>query len=124
MAHCAACRLGAIVVPLAPVFGPEALAYRFADAGVTLAVTDAAGAAALADVHPAPAALRTARLGIQVDAFPARGFIEHVIPTANFHDTFARPRIAMDLMVSGAEIGKFHASQQAPMMASQVSYSR
>ena len=46
VAQCAAYKLGAIVLPLAAVFGAEALAYRFADAGVTLAITDARGAAA------------------------------------------------------------------------------
>ncbi|WP_237478049.1 AMP-binding protein [Lichenibacterium dinghuense] len=58
VAQCAAYKLGAIVLPLAAVFGAEALAYRFADAGVTLAVTDADGAAKIAAIRPAPAALR------------------------------------------------------------------
>ena len=57
--QCAAFKLGAVVLPLAAVFGAEALAYRFADAGVTLAVTDARGAARIAAIRPAPAALRT-----------------------------------------------------------------
>ena len=59
VAQCAAYKLGAIVLPLAAVFGAEALAYRFADAGVTLAVTDARGAARIAAIRPSPAALRT-----------------------------------------------------------------
>ena len=59
VAQVALYKLGAIVLPLAAVFGPEALAYRFADAGVTLAITDARGAARIAAVVPAPAALRT-----------------------------------------------------------------
>ncbi len=58
VAQCAAYKLGAIVLPLATVFGVEALAYRFADAGVSLAVTDARGAATIAAIRPAPAALR------------------------------------------------------------------
>ncbi len=58
-AHCALYRLGAIVLPLAAVFGADALAYRFADAGVTLAVTDARGAARIAAIRPAPTELRT-----------------------------------------------------------------
>lgn len=59
VAQVALYKLGAIVLPLAAVFGPEALAYRFADAGVSLAITDARGAARIAAVVPAPAALRT-----------------------------------------------------------------
>ena len=58
VAQCAAYKLGAIVLPLAAVFGAEALAYRFADAGVSLAVTDAEGAAKIAGIRPSPATLR------------------------------------------------------------------
>ena len=59
VAQCALYKLGAIVLPLAAVFGADALAYRFADAGVSLAITDARGAARIAAIAPAPAALRT-----------------------------------------------------------------
>jgi acetyl-CoA synthetase len=38
--HLAAYKLGAIVLPLATVFGPEAIQYRMRDAGVRVAVTD------------------------------------------------------------------------------------
>jgi acetyl-CoA synthetase len=43
LAHLAAYKLGAIAVPLAALFGEEALAYRLTAAGVTALVTDAAG---------------------------------------------------------------------------------
>ena len=39
--HLATYKLGAIVLPLATLFGPEALEYRLRDAGVRVAVTDA-----------------------------------------------------------------------------------
>jgi acetyl-CoA synthetase len=39
--HIATYKLGAIVLPLATLFGPEALEYRLRDAGVRVAVTDA-----------------------------------------------------------------------------------
>ena len=39
--HLAAYKLGAIVLPLATLFGPEALEYRLRDAGVRVAVTGA-----------------------------------------------------------------------------------
>ncbi|MGI3903565.1 MAG: AMP-binding protein [Janthinobacterium lividum] len=59
VAQCAAYKLGAIVLPLAAVFGADALAYRFADAGVTLAITDARGAARIAAIRPSPVTLQT-----------------------------------------------------------------
>lgn len=42
VAHFAAMKLGAIVLPLFTLFGEDALAYRLADSGAVLAVTDAA----------------------------------------------------------------------------------
>lgn len=59
VAQCAAYKLGAIVLPLAAVFGAEALAYRFADASVTLAITDARGASRIAAIRPCPVTLQT-----------------------------------------------------------------
>ncbi len=47
IAHMAIYKLGAIAVPLAVLFGPEAITYRAADAGARLIVTDRAGAARL-----------------------------------------------------------------------------
>jgi acetyl-CoA synthetase len=44
-AHLAAYRLGAIAVPLAALFGVDALAYRLADSGAKVLVTDAPGLA-------------------------------------------------------------------------------
>ncbi|GJD72004.1 AMP-binding protein [Methylobacterium goesingense] len=43
VAHCAAYKLGAIALPLAGLFGPDALRYRLKDAGARVLVTDAAG---------------------------------------------------------------------------------
>lgn len=40
IAHFAAMKLGAVVLPLFTLFGPEALAYRLADSGAKLVVTD------------------------------------------------------------------------------------
>ncbi|MBV8428262.1 MAG: acyl-CoA synthetase [Hyphomicrobiales bacterium] len=45
IAHIAIYKLGAIAVPLAGLFGVDAIAYRLSDAGVTALVTDAAGLA-------------------------------------------------------------------------------
>ncbi|MBY0256492.1 AMP-binding protein [Methylobacterium sp.] len=43
VAHGAAYKLGAIALPLAGLFGPDALRYRLRDAGARVIVTDAAG---------------------------------------------------------------------------------
>ncbi len=40
--HFAACKLGAVVLPLFTLFGPDALAYRLADSGARMLVTDPA----------------------------------------------------------------------------------
>ena len=59
VAQIAAYKLGAIVLPLAAVFGTDALAYRFGDAAVRLVITDATGAAKVAAIRPSPASLET-----------------------------------------------------------------
>ena len=48
VAHVAIYKLGAVALPLASLFGVDALDYRLADAGVRAVITDAAGAAKLA----------------------------------------------------------------------------
>lgn len=48
VAHMAIYKLGAIAVPLAVLFGPEAIAYRLRDSGARLVVSDRAGAERLA----------------------------------------------------------------------------
>lgn len=50
IAHLAIYKLGAIAVPLALLFGVEALEYRLQTAGVKLVVTNAAGAAKLSPI--------------------------------------------------------------------------
>ncbi|MEM6664824.1 MAG: AMP-binding protein [Pseudomonadota bacterium] len=49
--HLAAHKLGAVSMPLAAVFGPEALQYRLADSGTVVLVTDQVGAAKLATIR-------------------------------------------------------------------------
>jgi acetyl-CoA synthetase len=54
-AHLAAYKLGAIAVPLAALFGVDALAYRLRDAGARVLVTDAAGLAKVGQIaEPLP----------------------------------------------------------------------
>jgi acetyl-CoA synthetase len=52
IAHAAIYKIGAIAVPLALVFGAEALEYRLGFAGVKAIVTNAAGAAKIAGIRP------------------------------------------------------------------------
>ena len=55
VAHLAAYKLGAIAVPLAALFGVDALAYRLADSGAKVLITDAAGLAKAGQiVEPLP----------------------------------------------------------------------
>ena len=54
-AHVAIYKLGAIAVPLASVFGVDALAYRLVDSGTKVVITDAAGAAQRRRDRAAPA---------------------------------------------------------------------
>ena len=56
-AHLAAYKLGAIAVPLAALFGVDALAYRLADSDARAIVTDAAGLGKLRQVPELPAGL-------------------------------------------------------------------
>lgn len=51
IAHAAAYKLGGIALPLAGLFGPDALRYRLADAGARVLVTDAAGLAKLGAIR-------------------------------------------------------------------------
>ncbi len=51
LTHFAAWRLGAVTVPLFTLFGPDALAWRLADSGARLVVTDEAGEARVAAVR-------------------------------------------------------------------------
>ncbi|MEP0320974.1 AMP-binding protein [Bauldia litoralis] len=49
--HLAAYKLGAIAVPLAALFGPDALRYRLQDSGARAILTDAGGVASLAELR-------------------------------------------------------------------------
>lgn len=54
-AHLAAYKLGAVAVPLAALFGVDALAYRLTDSGAKVVVTNAAGLAKLRQIgQPLP----------------------------------------------------------------------
>ncbi len=56
-AHLAIWKAGAISIPLFTLFGPEALAYRLADSGAKMALSDAAGLVKLAEIADPPPTL-------------------------------------------------------------------
>lgn len=51
IAHLAAYKIGAVAVPLAALFGLDALSYRLADSGARALVTDTAGLAKLSEIR-------------------------------------------------------------------------
>ncbi|MEP4768755.1 MAG: AMP-binding protein [Roseibium sp.] len=51
IAHIAAYKIGAIAVPMAALFGQDALRYRLSDSGAKALVTDTAGLGKLADIR-------------------------------------------------------------------------
>ena len=58
VAHIAIYKMGGIVLPLAILFGVDAIAYRLADAGVAALITNAAGIAKLRQIPALPDTLR------------------------------------------------------------------
>ncbi|SFL07021.1 acyl-CoA synthetase [Methylorubrum salsuginis] len=93
VAHLAAYRLGAIALPLAGLFGAEALRYRLTDSGARAIVTDVAGLAKLAPIRDA---LPDLTLVISVDG-PADGAEAlHDIQTAGNPEEFAQQETGPD----------------------------
>ncbi|TFF25306.1 AMP-dependent synthetase [Jiella endophytica] len=76
VAHLAVYRLGAIAVPLAMRFGPEALGYRLNASGARMAVLHRDGLETFGAVQPAPAGLQSV---IVVDGGfdPNNGFLDY-----------------------------------------------
>jgi len=74
-AHVAAYKLGAVAVPLATLFGVEALGYRLGDAGARALVTDATSLAKLARIRGDLAELRVV-ISIDGPAQDAIGWTE------------------------------------------------
>ncbi len=52
VAHVAAYRIGAIALPMFPLFGPDAIGYRLQDSGAHVLITDADGVAKLEGIAP------------------------------------------------------------------------
>ena len=75
VSHIAIYKLGAIALPLAMLFGVDAIAYRLADSGARALITNAQGLAKLAQVGDAVSGLKLV-LSIDGPADGADGFFE------------------------------------------------
>jgi acetyl-CoA synthetase len=90
--HIAIYKLGAVALPLAILFGVDALAYRLKDAGAKAAITNAAGLAKLAELHSSPPELS---LILSLD-----GAGENA---PGFHDTIARASDSFTAIETGSD---------------------
>jgi len=80
--HIAVYKLGGIALPLATLFGIDAIAHRLQDAGAKALVTDVQGLAKLAEIKRAPGAMLGLELILSIDG-PGEGAL-------GFHDTLVR----------------------------------
>ncbi|WP_417769314.1 acyl-CoA synthetase [Stappia sp.] len=96
IAHLAIYRMGAIAVPLASLFGAEALRYRLEHSGAAAIVTDAAG---LAKVEALGDALADLRLRV------VTGAVSGALPegTSGFDALLAASREGFDSVASGPD---------------------
>jgi acetyl-CoA synthetase len=86
--HLAACRLGAIALPLFTLFGADALEYRLADSGACAVVTDRANLPKLTEIRDRLPELRLIYL---IDG-PGEGALDLAAETARARDR--RPAVA------------------------------
>ena len=90
--HLAAYKVGAIAVPLSPLFGPDGLAHRLGDSATRLTVTNAEGCAAIAMVRDRLPALQTV---LSVDGAAAG--------TGDFWETLRAGRDRFETLATAAE---------------------
>lgn len=91
--HMALYKLGAIALPLAVLFGVEALEYRLRDAGVTLAITNHIGLAKIAEIRDRLPALST----LLSTEGPAAGALDFTALLAGARDRFVTADTAPDV---------------------------
>ncbi|MDB5509399.1 MAG: AMP-dependent synthetase [Hyphomicrobiales bacterium] len=83
VAHVAIYKIGAIALPLAALFGMDALEYRLSDSGAAGIVTDASGVAKLRRISPRPEALH---LIVSIDGADGDVLDFHAACRAEAHD--------------------------------------
>ncbi len=91
VAHLAIYKVGAIAVPLAALFGVEALSFRLADSAASAVITDAAGLAKLRKIEARPEGLRLLLCvdGAEGDALDLAREMRHAAPDFTPRDTLA-----------------------------------
>ncbi len=84
-------QVGAIAVPLAALFGVEALSFRLADSAASAVITDAAGLAKLRKIEARPEGLRLLLCvdGAEGDALDLAREMRHAAPDFTPRDTLA-----------------------------------
>jgi acetyl-CoA synthetase len=90
--HIAVYKLGAVALPLATLFGVDAISYRLRDAGAKAAITNAGGVAKLAELHDG---LPDLKLVLSIDGESERAL--------NFHGTIARASDVFTPEATGAD---------------------
>jgi len=93
VAHLAAYKLGAVALPLATLFGPEALEYRLRDAGATVVFTDAENLDRVLGVRKALPALAHV---VCVDRVDAEGVLPYTRVLEGVPDAFDPVATAAD----------------------------
>lgn len=88
IAHMAIYKTGAIALPLAALFGADALAYRLADSGARLVITDAIGAAKLAPLRAGAPGLE-AVISVQGDGDGATAYDRFIEGVPEHFETLA-----------------------------------
>jgi acetyl-CoA synthetase len=90
--HVAVYKLGAVALPLATLFGVDAISYRLRDAGAKAAITNAGGVAKLTELRDA---LPDLKLVLSIDGESDQAL--------SFHGTIARASDAFTPEVTGAD---------------------
>ena len=93
IAHIAVYQLGAVAMPLAMLFGPDALAYRLQDSGAVLALADESAIANLLAARPDCPALRSV---VAVGDAAGQGDIDWAAALAAEREVFAPADTAAD----------------------------
>jgi len=93
IAHIAIYQLGAVAMPLSPLFGPEALAYRLQDSEAVLALVDESAVAALMGVRADCPSLRSV---VAVGAAAGQGDVDWAAALAVEQATFHAVRTKAD----------------------------
>ncbi len=119
IAHLAIYKLGAIVLPMAALFGPEALEYRLRTAGVRVALTDAMSLDRLIEVQSKLPALTHLISADSADAPDVHNFVALIADESTQFETVATNAEDPALLIftsgtTGPPKGALHAHRMMP----------